>query len=81
VEFRVQDSGAGLDPDDLARLRKSLAEPGGTKAASWQGLGLGLALSREVARELGATIEVKSIPGVGSTFKLILKFDPKDVEA
>ncbi len=80
VEFRVQDSGAGLDADDQERLRKSLAGPSGKSAKGWEGLGLGLALSREVARELGATIEVQSIPGVGCTFKLQMEFAAKDAE-
>lgn len=69
--FRVADSGPGFTPADQENLyqkfRKLSAQP---TAGSEHGHGLGLAIVKLLADSLGATIELQSIPGAGSTFKL-----------
>jgi signal transduction histidine kinase len=42
------------------------------QAGSHVGLGLGLFLAREIARELGGRLEVDTAPGAGSTFVVTL---------
>jgi len=41
-------------------------------AESQQGVGLGLAISRDLARGMGGDLQVESVPGEGSTFTLWL---------
>ena len=68
----VKDSGAGIPPDALPHLfdRFYRAESAGTRQAP--GAGLGLALAKWIAERHGATIDVSSAPGAGSTFVVCL---------
>jgi signal transduction histidine kinase len=47
---------------------------------TYEGLGLGLALSREAARVLGGRIEVESQPDRGSTFTLVVELTADNLE-
>jgi signal transduction histidine kinase len=73
VRLRVRDTGAGIDPQDLARI----FEPFYTTKGRGKGTGLGLAICKELARALGGRITVESEPGRGSTFTLSLPL-PRD---
>lgn len=66
VNFRVADSGRGIEPSQQARL----FEPFFTTRA--EGTGLGLAIARGVARGHGGDITLESSPGRGSLFTLSL---------
>lgn len=68
----VTDTGIGIPPEKLdaifepfVQIDRSLNQPG-------QGAGLGLAISRSLARAMGGDIVVISTPGAGSTFTLTL---------
>lgn len=70
----VKDTGSGIQKEDLNKLFKPFSrilEPGKYK----EGSGLGLHLSKKLANLLGGDITVKSTPGKGSTFKLVLKIE------
>jgi len=66
--FRITDDGVGITPQQMERLFEpfSRGEDGGT------GAGLGLAISRRLARLMGGDIAVSSAPGEGSAFTLRL---------
>jgi signal transduction histidine kinase len=66
VEFRVIDDGAGISPDDQKRIFEEYEQVKGTKG----GTGLGLPISRRLARALGGELWVESELGVGSEFVL-----------
>ncbi|HYY46583.1 MAG TPA: HAMP domain-containing sensor histidine kinase [Candidatus Angelobacter sp.] len=68
----VVDTGVGIAPDDLARLFGRFERIHNPRTSHVSGTGLGLYLSRELARQHGGDIEVQSRLGVGSTFTLIL---------
>jgi signal transduction histidine kinase len=67
-EFVVQvdDSGRGIDPEQLARIFEHFSAASAPGTADEQGTGLGLALSRELMRLLGGSIDISSLAGGGT---------------
>jgi signal transduction histidine kinase len=68
VRVSVEDRGCGIDDATLARI----FEPFFTTRKRGRGTGLGLALVHEIVTSLGGAIDVKSVPGEGSTFSVCL---------
>ena len=71
VAIAVQDSGPGLDAAQQARLFRPF-ERVGAERGTVPGTGLGLSLSRQLARAMGGEIELESEPGQGACFTLVL---------
>lgn len=69
----VLDTGPGLGAERLATLFEPFGQPGSDARA---GSGLGLPLSRRLARLMGGDIEVATAPGEGSAFTLWLQAAP-----
>jgi signal transduction histidine kinase len=72
VLCRVRDTGRGIPAESLEDIFQPFVQIDGNGAASEGGTGLGLAVSRRLARLLGGDVEVESTPGEGSTFTLRL---------
>ncbi len=70
--FHVIDTGVGLSQEQIARLFERFVQVHAADRLRSQGSGVGLALSRSIARELGGDITVTSSVGRGSTFTLQL---------
>ena len=66
--IEVRDNGPGLTPE----ARRHLFEPGHTGKAAGASLGLGLAISRQLARLSGGDVTVSCPPGGGSVFRVVL---------
>ena len=72
LEFCVSDTGAGMDAVTLAALFDRSHRGHTHHAGQARGAGLGLEISRKLARAMGGDITVRSQPGQGSSFALRL---------
>ncbi|MEP6668896.1 MAG: PAS domain S-box protein [Chthoniobacter sp.] len=72
VTFLVQDTGIGIKTDNLTHLFEAFRQVDGSARRVYEGTGLGLYLSKQLARMLGGHISVESEFGVGSRFTLAL---------
>jgi len=74
VEISVTDHGPGIAEEDVVRIFDEFVQLEGirTPGQPEQGTGLGLAISRRLAELLGGTLEVESVVGEGSVFRLCL---------
>jgi signal transduction histidine kinase len=73
VRVRVSDSGVGIRSLDIDRVFEAFVQiDRHLTTATQQGVGLGLSISRELARAMSGDLTVESTEGVGSTFTLTL---------
>jgi signal transduction histidine kinase len=72
VVFEISDTGSGIAPDDLQRIFEPFVQVEGGWTRTHSGTGLGLSVSRGLARLLGGEVSAVSREGSGSTFTLTL---------
>jgi signal transduction histidine kinase len=72
VELAVADTGIGLSAEQQAKLFQEFTQADSLTARRYGGTGLGLALSRKLARMMGGDVTVTSEPGKGSVFTVRL---------
>jgi signal transduction histidine kinase len=72
VALRVCDHGPGIPPADARRLFRAFSKSAKEAANSAPGVGLGLALSRRLARDMGGNLRLEAHPSGGACFVLTL---------
>jgi PAS domain S-box-containing protein len=82
IEIKVADTGPGISPDKLDRIFDPFVQAERRLNQPVQGVGLGLAISQDLAQAMNGKITVESEVGEGSTFTLSLprapRMDPAD---
>jgi PAS domain S-box-containing protein len=73
VELKVSDTGVGIPGNRLDEVFEPFVQVESSHAARVDGSGLGLSISREMARGMGGDISAESTLGVGSTFTIRLR--------
>ena len=72
VELAVEDDGVGIPAEALPRIFEPYVRIAHPETAAAPGLGLGLNLVRALAHAHGGLVEVESLPGKGSRFRVLL---------
>ena len=68
----VSDTGIGIPPDELAHIWERLYRPSSPRTTEASGLGVGLSVIKSLVEAHNGRVWVKSTPGAGSTFTVIL---------
>ena len=76
VSNHVRDTGRGIAPDAIEMILEPFAQLGRGLTSTAEGVGLGLAIGRELARGMGGDLTAESVLGKGSVFTLTLPRAP-----
>ena len=77
ARVRVEDNGPGIPADELGNLFDAFRQIDGSTTRRVGGLGIGLALARDLAAQMGGRLVASSEQGRGSTFSLLLRADSR----
>lgn len=78
IEISVSDTGIGIKPEDINKLFKEFSQVESTYTKTYEGTGLGLALSKKLVELQGGKIWVESEFGKGSRFVFVLPMKPTE---
>ncbi len=71
IRFTVQDSGPGIPPE----IAEKIFEPFFQRCGAAEGTGLGLPISRQMLRMMGAELLMHSVPGTGTCFYFTIAYE------
>jgi signal transduction histidine kinase/CheY-like chemotaxis protein len=80
ISFEVIDTGVGIPDDKFGAIFEAFQQADGTTSRKYGGTGLGLNISREIARLLGGELTVQSKLRSGSRFTLLLPLTERALE-
>lgn len=75
LSFAVEDTGAGIGPDDLDKLFQPFQQLDDSSTRRFGGTGLGLTIARRIARQMNGDVVVSSTLGAGSIFTFTARLE------
>jgi signal transduction histidine kinase/DNA-binding response OmpR family regulator len=78
IQFSVEDDGIGIEEEQLSSLFDAFTQAKYAHSGRHPGAGLGLAITRRLARMMGGDCTVESVAGAGSVFRLTLPITPRE---
>jgi len=75
IIYAIRDTGPGIPEEFMEKLFDKFSQADTSITRTYGGTGLGLAISKNLAEMMKGKIEVKSLPGKGSVFRVFLKLD------
>lgn len=79
LQITITDTGIGINEEDLASIFDPFQQAEDTLTRNYGGAGLGLSISRDIAKALGGNVTVTSTPNKGSSFTITI--DPGKAQA
>lgn len=80
LAFHVRDRGIGISPKYFDKIFEPFYQCDASRTRRYDGIGMGLAVSKRIVEDMGGTIRVESEPGKGSTFRFTASFGRQDRE-
>jgi PAS domain S-box-containing protein len=74
--FRISDTGIGIAPEKMRDIFEPFTQADGSNTRKYQGVGLGLGISRRLIELMGGDMRVVSDQDLGTSISFTLKFDP-----
>jgi len=81
LDFFVHDSGTGIAANKIEEIFELFTQADSSTARQHGGVGLGLTISLRLAKLMGGALNVRSEPGHGSEFSLLLPLEPAEATA
>jgi signal transduction histidine kinase len=71
LEIHISDTGCGIPPEAQKLIFDEFYQTGNPERSAAKGFGLGLAIVRRLAQQLGAEVTLESASGRGSRFSIL----------
>ena len=80
VLVRITDTGIGIADEFMPRLFEAFVQESDGTARAYEGVGIGLSISKQLTEMMGGTISVKSVKGAGTTMTLVFPIPTQDAQ-
>ena len=75
VLFSVEDTGIGIAKENYSKIFDVFTQEESSTTRKFGGTGLGLTITKSLVNLMGSELELKSEPGIGSTFSFVLDLE------